>query len=161
MLFNDPTRKYLTFLDILKVTELDKLELQRTLKTLSCKEYELLKRIPESNEEINLDDSFEYNYNFSSDEDSFSLITSTLNEVIEKSSRLDTTILFAREQQIDAVIVRIMKAKASLTHSSLLSEVTHAVRFTVSAQEIKKRIEVLIDKEYLERGADDTYVYLT
>ncbi|KAI7898057.1 Cullin family-domain-containing protein [Cokeromyces recurvatus] len=146
LLFNDQTKRYFSFMDILKYTQLDELELQRILMSLTCKEYKLLRKVPEGNEEIESTDQFEFNHDFSTYKDQFSVITSTLSEVIEKNSRLDTTILFAREQQIDAVIVRIMKAKTTLTHGALLNEVTRVVRFSITAQEIKKRIEVLIDK---------------
>lgn len=60
------------------------------------------------------------------------MITATLNEVIEKDAELDKTVLLSREQQIDAVIVRIMKSKKQLGHGLLLSEVTRQVRFPVT-----------------------------
>ncbi|KAI7888365.1 Cullin protein neddylation domain-containing protein [Mucor mucedo] len=88
------------------------------------------------------------------------MTTATLNEVIEKNSTMNTTVLFARDQQVDAVIVRIMKSKTTATHGLLLSEVTRLVKFPVTAQDVKLRIESLIEKEYLERGPDDTYIYL-
>lgn len=124
---------------------LDELELRRTLVSLSCREYKLLLKYPEG-DDIQSTDMFEFNQDFDSEKEELHLTTATLSEVIEKNSRLDTTILFAKEQQIDAVIVRIMKSKSKSTHGSLLSEVTRIVTFPVTAQDIKKRIEILIDK---------------
>lgn len=60
------------------------------------------------------------------------MTTATLNEVIEKNSTMNTTVLFARDQQVDAVIVRIMKSKTTATHGLLLSEVTRLVKFPVT-----------------------------
>jgi cullin 3 len=66
-----------------------------------------------------------------------------------------------RRHLVEAAIVRIMKARKCLHHNDLIAEVTKqlSVRFTPSPQFIKKRIESLIDREYLERAADDRRVY--
>ncbi|OAC99490.1 Cullin [Mucor lusitanicus CBS 277.49] len=159
LLFNDTTRQAYSFTDILNYSQLDELELRRTLVSLSCREYKLLQKHPQG-DDIKPTDVFSFNYEFYAAKDHLSMTTATLSEVIEKNARLDTTVLFAKDQQIDAVIVRIMKSRSTASHGSLLNEVTGVVRFPVTAQEIKKRIEVLIDKEYLERGPDDTYSYL-
>lgn len=66
-----------------------------------------------------------------------------------------------RRHLVEAAIVRIMKARKSLHHNDLIAEVTKqlSVRFTPSPQFIKKRIESLIDREYLERANEDRRVY--
>ncbi|GAA5816112.1 hypothetical protein MFLAVUS_009635 [Mucor flavus] len=159
LLFNDTTRYSLSFKDILACTQLDELELRRTLVSLSCREYKLLKKNPEG-DDIESSDQFSFNHDFATEKTQLKMTTATLSEVIEKNSTMNTTVLFAREQQVDAVIVRIMKAKTNATHGLLLSEVTRLVKFPVTAQDVKLRIETLIEKEYLERGPDDSYVYL-
>ncbi|CEP12648.1 hypothetical protein [Parasitella parasitica] len=159
LLFNATTRQSHSFTDILINSQLDELELRRTLVSLSCREYKLLRKYPPG-DDIKPTDEFSFNHEFYTDKEQLSMTTATLSEVIEKNSRLDTTVLFAKDQQIDAVIVRIMKSKTTASHGFLLNECTGIVRFPVTAQEIKKRIEVLIDKEYLERGPDDSYTYM-
>lgn len=66
-----------------------------------------------------------------------------------------------RRHLVEAAIVRIMKARKSLHHNDLIAEVAKqlSVRFNPSPQFIKKRIESLIDREYLERANDDRRVY--
>jgi cullin 3 len=66
-----------------------------------------------------------------------------------------------RKQLCEAVIVRIMKSRKTLEHNQLIIEVTKHLqhRFAPTVQLIKQRIEKLIEREYLERTADDSKVY--
>ena len=64
-----------------------------------------------------------------------------------------------RQYQIDAAIVRIMKARKSLSHSLLMSELFQQLKFPLKPPDIKKRIESLIDREYLERDPNSSSVY--
>jgi cullin-4 len=60
---------------------------------------------------------------------------------------------------MDAALVRIMKSRKSLTHQQLLTEVFSQLRFSAKAADVKKRIESLIDREYLERDETDAALY--
>lgn len=55
-----------------------------------------------------------------------------------------------------------MKSRKSLKHNSLIDEVItqSKQRFTPSVPMIKKCIEILIDKQYLERTSNDEYSYI-
>jgi len=66
-----------------------------------------------------------------------------------------------RRHLVEAAIVRIMKARKALGHNELFAEVSRqlSVRFTPSPQFVKKRIESLIEREYLERSEDDHRLY--
>lgn len=51
----------------------------------------------------------------------------------------------------------------TMKHQALIQEVTATIstKFTPKVSDIKKAIDYLIDKEYLERGSEkDTYNYL-
>lgn len=66
-----------------------------------------------------------------------------------------------RRHLVEAALVRIMKARKTLGHNDLFAEVTRqlSVRFNPSPQFVKKRIESLIEREYLERSQDDHRLY--
>jgi len=66
-----------------------------------------------------------------------------------------------RRHQMDAAVVRIMKARKTMKHAQLVGEVMGqlAARFKARPPDIKKRIEALIEQEYLERDTKDRGVY--
>merc|ERR1719300_1510752 len=68
-----------------------------------------------------------------------------------------------RRHQMDAAIVRIMKARRTFTVTELQGEVIQQLqaRFKPDPKAIKKRIEVLISQDYLERDEDsrNTLIY--
>lgn len=67
-----------------------------------------------------------------------------------------------RQYQIDAAIVRIMKMRKRITHNLLISEIYNQIKFPVKPSDLKKRIESLIDRDYMERDKEcsNTYHYV-
>lgn len=64
---------------------------------------------------------------------------------------------------IDAAIVRTMKTRKTMHHAELVTQVAQQLTFFKPLpKDIKKRIEDLITREYLERDATDgsQYKYL-
>lgn len=66
-----------------------------------------------------------------------------------------------RKPHIDAAIVRIMKSRKLLDHNNLIAEVTKLlhVQFLANPTEVKKRIESLIEREFLESEEVDIKRY--
>lgn len=64
-----------------------------------------------------------------------------------------------RQYQTDAVIVRIMKARKRLSHNGLISELLSQLKYPAKTVDLKKRIESLIERDYLKRDSDDSTVY--
>jgi len=67
-----------------------------------------------------------------------------------------------RKHEIEACIVRIMKSRKQLNHNQLVSEVVEQLnkRFQPSPLIIKKRIEGLIEREYMKRSDHDRKLYI-
>lgn len=66
-----------------------------------------------------------------------------------------------RQYQIDAAIVRIMKARKSIAHNNLITEIYHQLKFPVKSVDLKKRIESLIERDYMSRDKSDLYNYVS
>jgi len=82
-------------------------------------------------------------------------------EDAQKKKTTETQIEEERKWVVDAVIVRIMKARKTLMHGELILEVTKQLqnRFMPSPSLVKKRIENLIERDYLERADDNRSLY--
>jgi cullin 1 len=69
-----------------------------------------------------------------------------------------------RKYVIQATIVRIMKARKTIKNQALIQEVISQIsqRFSPKIPDIKKAIETLLEKEYMERveGSKDTFAYI-
>ncbi|KAJ2348458.1 hypothetical protein GGH91_001364 [Coemansia sp. RSA 2671] len=66
---------------------------------------------------------------------------------------------FDRMYQVDAAIIRILKARKQTDHSTLMSELPGQLKFNSTATEIKERIETLIERDYLKRDETDPSIY--
>lgn len=79
----------------------------------------------------------------------------------EERADVDRTTREDRKYAIEAAIVRIMKARKTMAHIKLVEEVQRQlmVYFKPEPKIIKRRIEDLITREYLERDDKDASLY--
>jgi cullin-4 len=82
-----------------------------------------------------------------------------LKDTPEEVQKTHEEVFRDREYQVDAVIVRTMKSRKRLSHALLMSELMTQLRFPAQASDLKKRIESLIERDYLERDREDSTVY--
>jgi cullin 3 len=66
-----------------------------------------------------------------------------------------------RKHMVEATIVKVMKTRRRIEHNALISECAKilSVKFNPDPMMIKKRIESLIERDYLERDNDDRRFY--
>ena len=73
-------------------------------------------------------------------------------------------VVHSRKLLVESSIVRVMKSRGVITHALLVGEVIKQVSafFVPTPQEIKTRIESLIERDYMERSEDhqDKYEYV-
>jgi cullin 3 len=148
--------------DIQAQTDIIDVDLRRTLQSLACGKYKVLIKEPRG-KEVDPTDKFYLNVNFTCPLARIKI--QTVATKVETESERKTThekVDKLRKHQIEAAIVRIMKDRKTMDHNLLIAEVVKQLsnRFNPSPQMIKKRIEELIDREYLERNAGDRQVDL-
>ena len=160
--FNDCDSK--SYADIAQATEIPSPELKRALQSLACAKFKILNKEPKGRD-VDDGDVFEYNGDFSAKHLRFKVGTVTASkendaEKQETRAKVDED----RKPQIDAALVRVMKSRKEMEHNSLIAEVTSQLqsRFMPHPNVIKKRIESLIEREFLERDKDNwrRYKYL-
>ncbi|KAJ3787004.1 Cullin-domain-containing protein [Lentinula aff. detonsa] len=154
---------FLTYEEIQQATSLEHADLQRQLQSLACAKYKVLKKHPPGRD-VQTSDSFSFNSDFAAPLQKIKI--STVSSKVESGEELKETrdrIDEERRHQTEACIVRIMKDRKHMSHNDLINEVTRllASRFQPNPLIIKKRIEGLIERDYLERGEDrKSYKYL-
>ncbi|EXX79928.1 cullin CDC53 [Rhizophagus irregularis DAOM 197198w] len=78
-----------------------------------------------------------------------------MKETLEENQETNERVFLDRQYQVDAALVRIMKMRKKLSHNELVSELLSQLKFKAQVSDIKKRIESLIEREYLERDSED------
>lgn len=109
------------------------------------------------------DDTYDLNMNFKSKKIRVQLNQPVRAEVKAESAEVLQSVDEDRSHIYQATIVRIMKSRKTMKHQALVQDVAQTIstKFTPRVPDIKKAIDNLIDKDYLERGEDiGTYKYL-
>ncbi|GAM26563.1 hypothetical protein SAMD00019534_097380 [Acytostelium subglobosum LB1] len=158
LLFNDAIK--FTFKEIAEQTGIPPPDLKRNLLALTSAKNKILEK-ESQNKTIEESDVFIFNSKFKS-----KLFRVKIMSVVQKETPVEATetrqkVDEDRKHQIEASIVRIMKARKTMDHSNLISEVIKQLqsRFVPNPIIVKKRIESLIEREYLERSKQDRKIY--
>eukprot|EP01133_Synstelium_polycarpum_P018802 gene18802-22488_t len=158
LLFNEAPK--LSFKEIAEQTGIPTPDLKRNLLALTSIKNKVLDKESQS-KTLEESDSFSFNTKFKS-----KLFRVKIMSVVQKETPVEATetrqkVDEDRKHQIEASIVRIMKARKTMDHSNLISEVIKQLqsRFVPNPIIVKKRIESLIEREYLERSKQDRKVY--
>eukprot|EP00064_Thunnus_orientalis_P003340 superscaffoldBa00000269_g3349 len=142
-------------------TQMNEKELQKTIKSLL--DVKMLNHDSQK-EEIEAESTFSLNMSFTSKRTKFKITTSMQKDTPQEMEQTRSAVDEDRKMYLQAAIVRIMKARKVLRHNALIQEVINQskARFNPSISMIKKCIEVLIDKQYIERSqtSADEYSYV-
>jgi cullin-4 len=159
LLFNDTDS--LTYRQIEQATGIESSELKRTLQSLALGKARVLNKTPRS-KDVNDDDRFEFNELFEHSLFRIKINAIQLKETVEEAQKTNEKVAIDRQYLVDAAIVRIMKARKRMNHSALVNELYQQLKFSIKTTELKKRIESLIEREYMERDKMDpgAYIYL-
>ncbi|KAL3989495.1 Cullin-4A domain protein [Acanthocheilonema viteae] len=156
LLFNDKLEW--TYEEIQIATKIEKNELERTMQSLACGKLRVLKKTPRG-KDIKPSDLFAFNPECNEKLYRIRISQVQMKETSVERAQTEEEIFQDRQYQIDAAIVRIMKTRKSLAHQLLISELFNQLRFPVKPVDLKKRIESLIEREYMCRDKDDSNVY--
>ncbi|KAJ4705264.1 cullin 1 [Melia azedarach] len=154
LLFNDADR--LSFSEIMTELNLSQNDLDRVLHSLSCSKYKILDKEPDM-KTISQTDSFVFNTKFT---DRMRRIKIPLPPVDERK-KITEDIFQDRKHNIDSALVRIMKSRKILSYQQLISECVKMLRpsFKPDIKAIKKRIEDLVNREFLERDLENPTMF--
>ncbi|CAK9867204.1 unnamed protein product [Sphagnum jensenii] len=156
MLFNNA--QSLTFQEIKDTSAIEDKELRRTLQSLACGKVRVLNKQPKGRD-VEDEDIFTFNDDFIAPLFRIKVNAIQLKETVEENSSTTERVFHDRQYQIDAAIVRIMKTRKVLSHTLLITELYQQLKFPIKPADLKKRIESLIDREYLERDKTNPQIY--
>ncbi len=150
--FNDGC--VLRFDEVAERLNLEETTLKPLLHSLSCGKVKVLLKIPQGSR-IEKTDSFTSNSKFASNMRKIRIPMASL-----EASHNKKHIQEDRYIAVEAAVVRIMKARKTLTHQQLIAEtLSQLAFFQPSRKDVKKCIETLIEREYLERQPENSTVY--
>ncbi|KAL0005220.1 hypothetical protein SO802_012781 [Lithocarpus litseifolius] len=129
MLFNDAER--LSFQDIKDSTGIEDKELRRTLQSLACGKVRVLQKMPKGRD-VEDDDSFVFNDVFTAPLYRIKVNAIQMKETVEENTSTTERVFQDRQYQL---------------------------KFPTKPADLKKRIESLIDREYLERDKNNPQIY--
>uniref|UniRef100_A0A2K5RPT3 Cullin-4B n=1 Tax=Cebus imitator TaxID=2715852 RepID=A0A2K5RPT3_CEBIM len=147
-----------SFEEIKMATGIEDSELRRTLQSLACGKARVLIKSPKG-KEVEDGDKFIFNGEFKHKLFRIKINQIQMKETVEEQVSTTERVFQDRQYQIDAAIVRIMKMRKTLGHNLLVSELYNQLKFPVKPGDLKKRIESLIDRDYMERDRDNPNQY--
>lgn len=159
LLMNFNEKKSYSYQDLLQVMQLNDNDIKPHL--IPLLQFKILQKNPQG-KDFKMDDKYSVNMSFFNNGTKVKI--PVMHSKAAKQSEdadLKAKVEDDRKHMIEAVIVKVMKSRRRLSHVDLITEATKLLqsKFNPDPQVIKKRIEGLIEREYLERDKDDRKFY--
>ncbi|KAI9716636.1 MAG: hypothetical protein M1828_007614 [Chrysothrix sp. TS-e1954] len=153
--------EHVTYERIKAESGLTDVEAKRTLQSLACAKLRPLTKHPRGRD-INDTDTFTLNTSFTHPKYRVKINAIQLKETAAENKETHERVAADRQYETQAAIVRIMKSQKVIGHQALIAETITATksRGVLQPGEIKRQIDRLIDKEYMEREEGNKYSYL-
>jgi len=158
VLLNFNEKEEVTFEEMRQSTGIEEEELKRTLQSLACGKARVIVKKPAS-KDVETTDAFQFHGGFKHKLYRIKINQIQMKETTEENVNTTERVFQDRQYQIDAAIVRIMKMRKTLTHNLLITELYEQLKFPVKPADLKKRIESLIDRDYMERDTSNANSY--
>eukprot|EP01084_Bolivina_argentea_P291974 501872_1 len=164
LLFN--SKDVWTFKEMLEVTQIPHEDLQLAVCSMIHQNINVLSTAKPEGKKCTMEDSFQINSAYTNSETSYQKISTfghreLFGQPPPFSDEHMEAVYRLRRHQLDAAIVRIMKARRYMKHDDLVSEVVKQLRgrFTPKSIDIQKRVDVLIHLKYMDRDKNNEYDY--
>jgi len=161
MLFNENSE--LTYQQVLDGTKIPAKDIKRNLLSLTVKTtaHDRVLNRPKGVKTISSNTVFSTNDKFKSKKVKVKIAPVVIKQDAQQVAQTQEKVDEERKWQLDAAIVRIMKMRRVLAHRDLILEVTKQMssRFMPSPDSIKKRIESLIERDYMGRVIEGEHAY--
>lgn len=146
----------LSYLELQETTKLSDEQFPRYVQSLLD-----AKLLNINTESLSPDSTISVNLKYSNKRTKFRIAGTVQKETPQEIEATHHAVEEDRKMYLQAAIVRIMKSRKLLKHNALIQEVLSQskARFAPSVSIIKKCIEMLIDKQYIERTANSTDEY--
>ena len=148
----------ITFQEIRERTGIELGELKRTMQSLALPKVHVIRKRPKSREVLETH-HFMVCHDFKDRRIRIKINQIQIKETSKEKEETHESVLRDRIHVMDAAIVRIMKTRQKLPHNQLISEIYGQLKFPSKTADLKKRIESLIDREYIERDDKTPNIY--
>ncbi|KAJ1835814.1 Cullin-4A [Coemansia sp. RSA 2711] len=148
----------LAYTQIQQSTGIEDAELQRTMQSLACGKFRVLTKEPKGRD-VDASDKFCFNARFKCPQARIKISQLATKEIEKESKELEEHIHLDRMYRVDAALVRIMKARRTLEHGDVVTELLAQLNFRVLASEAKERIETLLERDYIRRDDSNPSIY--
>ncbi|TKA79219.1 hypothetical protein B0A55_03961 [Friedmanniomyces simplex] len=153
--------EHVSYNHILTESGLPEAEAKRTLQSLACAKLRPLTKHPKSRD-ISPTDTFTLNADFTHPKYRVKINQVQLKETKEENKETHIRVAEDRNFECQAAVVRILKGRKTIGHQELVAETIKATmsRGVLGVGDIKRNIERLIEKDYMDRVEGGMYSYI-